>query len=477
MSAQGEHGARGPTGPAAAWTMAAVLAVAAAARVPFLADSLWYDEIAAFLSYGVQGPVHALTTYFSLANHVLQSAVTAASAQALGADELSLRLPSLLAGLGAVGATWWFARVAVGGAVAPWAAAAMALMPVAVLPSTEARGYAMVTLFAAVAHGAFVAARRDGAWRMWALWAVACALGTWTHLVTACVPAFHAGWIAWDAMRAEGADARRRSRMGLAATACAAGLAAIALAPVIPGILRLRTEFAAADGDEPTLLGREGAMMLCSLGGSWWTWSALAAAPLAAIGAWRARRDRALRVALAASLGPSLVALAFPLFLNSWLYARFIAFTVPGVALLIAAGAQAEWSRSRARGTVLVAAACAGWIACLATLGPRQPLREAVGFVATRMQPGERAVAVGLPDDVHAWYAVAAGIEMPGCGPYARELQERIADRRVRWAMVLYPRALAGPLASLEGTGWTIEKRFPGWIDGGDGEIAVLRRR
>ena len=125
MSAQGEHGARGPTGPAAAWTMAAVLAVAAAARVPFLADSLWYDEIAAFLSYGVQGPAHALTTYFSLANHVLQSAVTAASAQALGADELSLRLPSLLAGLGAVGATWWFARVAVGGAVAPWAAAAM----------------------------------------------------------------------------------------------------------------------------------------------------------------------------------------------------------------------------------------------------------------------------------------------------------------------------------------------------------------
>jgi hypothetical protein len=265
--------------------------------------------------------------------------------------------------------------------------------------------------------------------------------------------------------------------MGLAATACAAGLAAIALAPVIPGILRLRTEFAATDGDEPTLLGREGAMMLCSLGGSWWTWSALAAAPLAAIGAWRARRDRALRVALAASLGPSLVALAFPLFLNSWLYARFIAFIVPGVALLIAAGAQAEWSRSRARGTVLVAVACAGWIACLATLGPRQPLREAVGFVAARMQPGERAVAVGLPDDVHAWYAFAAGIEMPGCGPYARDLQARIADRRVRWAVVLYPRALAGPLASLEGTGWAVEARFPGWIDGGDGEIAVLRRR
>ena len=193
----------------AAWAMAAVLAVAAAARVPFLADSLWYDEVAAFLTYGAQGPVHALTTYVSLANHVLQSAAAAASAQALGADELSLRLPSLLAGLGAVAATWWFARVAVSGALGPWAGAAMALMPVAVLPSTEARGYAMVTLFAALAHGAFVAARRDGAARMWALWAAACALGTWTHLVAACVPAFHAAWLALDAVRAKDPEAAK----------------------------------------------------------------------------------------------------------------------------------------------------------------------------------------------------------------------------------------------------------------------------
>lgn len=461
----------------AAWAMAAVLAVAAAARVPFLADSLWYDEVAAFLTYGVQGPAHALTTYVSLANHVLQSALAAASAQALGADELSLRLPSLLAGLGAVAATWWFARVAVGGALGPWAGAAMALMPVAVLPSTEARGYAMVTLFAALAHGAFVAARRDGAARMWALWAAACALGTWTHLVAACVPAFHAAWLALDTVRAKDAPARRRALAGLGATACAAGLAALALAPVIPGILRLRGEFAAADGDEPTLLGREGAMMLASLGGSWWWWSALAAAPLAALGAWRARGDRALRTALVASLGPALVALAFPLVLHSWLYARFLAFAVPGIALMLAAGAQATWARSRAAGAALAAAACIGWVACLAAIGPRQQLREAVGFVAARMQPGERAVAVGLPDDVHAWYALAAGIEMPGCGPYARDLQARVADRRVRWAMVLYPRALAGPLASLEGTGWEVQARFPGWIDGGDGEIAVMRRR
>lgn len=465
---------RVPRGP---WLMAALLAVAAAARVPFLADSLWYDEVAAFLAYGVHGPAHAATTYVSLSNHVLQSVASAWSARLLGADELSLRLPSLLAGLGAVAATWWFARAAVGASLGPWAAAAMALMPVAVLPSTEARGYAMVALFAAVAQGAFVSARRDGSARAWALWAVACALGAWTHLVAACVPAFHAAWLGWDAARAKDAQARRRAFAGLAATACAAALALAALAPVIPGILRLRSEFAAADGDEPTLLGREGAMMLWSLGGSWWWWSALCAAPLAAVGAWRARGDRALRTALAASLGPALVALAFPLVLDSWLYARFLAFTVPGVALLVAAGAQAACGRSRPAGVALCALACAGWVACLASVGPRQQLREAVAHVAARIGPGERAVAVGLPDDVHAWYALAAGVGMPGCGPYARDLQERVADRDVRWAVVLYPRALAGPLASLEGTGWSVDARFPGWIDGGDGEVAVLRRR
>lgn len=217
--------------------------------------------------------------------------------------------------------------------------------------------------------------------------------------------------------------------------------------------------------------------MLLGLGGSWTWWASAAAAPLAAAGIAAAARDRGLRTALALSLGGALVAIAFPLLLGSWLYARFLAFTVPGIALLLASGGDLLLSRSRALGTTAIALAFAAWIGALATLGPRQQLREAVEYVALHRAPGEEAFAVGLPEDVHLWYASAAGISMPGSGPYGRDLGARTADPRRRWALLLYPRALATAATSLHDAGFEVEARFPGWIDAGDGEVVVLRRR
>ena len=62
--------------------LALIMLAAVAARAAFLSDGLWYDEIAAFLGYSFNGPWHAATTYFSTANHVLHSALVAASADA-----------------------------------------------------------------------------------------------------------------------------------------------------------------------------------------------------------------------------------------------------------------------------------------------------------------------------------------------------------------------------------------------------------
>ena len=327
--------------------LALVMLAAVAARAAFLSDGLWYDEIAAFLGYSFNGPWHAVTTYFSTANHVLHSALVAASAGALGVDELSLRLPSFLAGIGAVAAIAWLAREACGTTLVPWAAGAAALMPVAVLPATESRGYSMMMLFAALGTAAFLRARRaGGAW--WLAYALACALGTWSHLVTICVPAFHGLWCVAAAVRAAGPDDRRRALAGAGAALLAGLLSAAFLAPVIPGIVALRDDFRALDGNEPSLLGPEGAGMLWSIGGTWWAWPSVAATPLAAAGLLRARRDLAYRQALVLSLGGALVALAFPLLLDSWLYARFLAFTVPGIALLLGGGAQAIAARHRA---------------------------------------------------------------------------------------------------------------------------------
>ena len=218
-------------------------------------------------------------------------------------------------------------------------------------------------------------------------------------------------------------------------------------------------------------------MMLLSIGGSWKVWASLAALPLVVAGAAAATRDARLRTALILSLGGTVLALAFPLFLGSWLYARFLAFTVPGIALLLAAGFLEINDRKPGAARVIALLVGSAWIASLATLGPRQQIREAVMYVASHRTPTEGAFAVGLPDDVHQWYAVPLRVDMPGSGPYGSALEERLRDPAAAWAVLFYPRTLTTAANQLRDAGFVEEARFPGWIDADGGEIIVLRRR
>jgi hypothetical protein len=239
----------------------------------------------------------------------------------------------------------------------------------------------------------------------------------------------------------------------------------------------IRGRFQALGGNEPRLLGPEGWLMLCSIGGSWTWWAACAGLPFAVAGVLAAREQAGLRRALVLALGGAPVALAFPALLNSWLYARFLCFTVPGIALLLAAGACRMHARRPALAWSIAAAMVTAWIASLAALGPRQQIREAVKWVVDHRAEGEQAFAVGLPDDVHRWYSTLYGIEMPGSGPYGAELDARLRERPYSWAVLLYPRAMPQAEERLRAAGFAEDARFPGWIDQGGGEIVVFRRR
>ena len=467
-----------------ALTVAVLLA--AAVRAPFLTDSLWYDEIAAFLGYSINGPWGAVSTYYTQANHVLHSLLAWGSGAALGVDEVTVRLPSFLAGLGTVLAVAWLAMTALGRdangvRLAVTAAFITALLPIAVLPATEARGYSLMTLFSALMTAAFLRALRRQTCTAWLIYAAACALGIWAHLVTVCVPAFHAAWCVAVLMRGAPSTASgippKAARAGLMAIGVAALLTLLVYAPILPAMFAIRSEFRSLDGNEPTLIGPEGWMMLLSIGGSWKVWASLAALPLVVAGAAAATRDARLRTALILSLGGTVLALAFPLFLGSWLYARFLAFTVPGIALLLAAGFLEINDRKPGAARVIALLVGSAWIASLATLGPRQQIREAVMYVASHRTPTEGAFAVGLPDDVHQWYAVPLRVDMPGSGPYGSALEERLRDPAAAWAVLFYPRTLTTAANQLRDAGFVEEARFPGWIDADGGEIIVLRRR
>ena len=180
------------------WIVGGLSAVALLARAARLGESLWYDEIAAWGSFGAQGPRPIVSSFTDPANHIAHTLATWCSVSLLErliGFEPALRLPALLFSLGAVAAMYALARQAFNGRAALIAAALMALLPVAVLEGAEARGYSMMIFFAAAASRAFLAnLDQPRAWRA-LLYAALCAAGAWSHLLTAFVPIGHAAFL------------------------------------------------------------------------------------------------------------------------------------------------------------------------------------------------------------------------------------------------------------------------------------------
>lgn len=468
--------------------VASACLAACAVRVPLALQSLWYDEIASYLGYGIRGTGFALTRMYTQANHVLQTVLSAWCVDALGPTEWAMRLPSFVAGLATIPAAWMLGNEAGGPRLGRAAAVAAALMPIAALEATEARGYALMALFATLCTALFLRGLRTQRAGAWALYALCAGLGTWSHLVTVVVPVFHGLWTLVATARAPDAAARRALRAPLAATLAAGAASLLVVAPFAAELLAIRREFLALDGNEPRLAGPEGWMMLLGLCGSWTWWASLAALPVVAAGAWACRAQPALRRALVLAAGGALVALAAPL-VGSWLYARFLAFLVPAVALAAGAGALAMVDRgapgasaptsARTRWLAVPAALAAlAWTWSLGTLPPRQQLREASRAVIDGLQRGEPAIAIGLPDPVQGWYPALEGLELPSAPPNGRDFAPALAASRAVRVLVLYPRAMpTGVFDALRDQGYEPERTWPGWIDEGGGELRTYVRR
>jgi hypothetical protein len=163
--------------------LAALTLLAAALRLPTLgAQSLWYDE--AFT------PIHVLhaglgATLHSVAHtensppvwYVLEWAFT----RALGTGEVALRLLSALAGIATVPLAWAVGRELAGRRAAVATALFVAVNPLLVWYSQEARVYALFVFTAALALWCFLRTLRDPTPRRLCAFAAAGALALATH--------------------------------------------------------------------------------------------------------------------------------------------------------------------------------------------------------------------------------------------------------------------------------------------------------
>jgi mannosyltransferase len=205
------------------WPLAALTVIAAALRLSTLdLQSFWYDE--AFT------PVHVLhaSLWATLRSVVhtentppLWYVIAWADTRVLGSGEVALRLPSALAGIATVPVAWAIGRELADRRTAIVCAALVAVNPLFVWYSQEARAYGLFVLMAALAMLCFLRALREPTRGRMAAFAATGALALLTHYFAVFLLVGMALWLVWD---------RRTRRMALPAL----GLLALVGAALLP---------------------------------------------------------------------------------------------------------------------------------------------------------------------------------------------------------------------------------------------------
>lgn len=166
-------------------------AIAAALRFYGLNSELWYDEIKTLLE-SVRPPLSATLTDFPSNNdHPFFSLLSHLSVAIFGEQPWTVRLPAVLFGVASVPMLYLFGKDAAGRLEALLAAALLTFSYHHVAFSQSARGYSMLLFFTLLTSWLLLKAVRAPRLRPWLFYAVAAALGCYTHLTMIYVVASH----------------------------------------------------------------------------------------------------------------------------------------------------------------------------------------------------------------------------------------------------------------------------------------------
>jgi mannosyltransferase len=182
------------------WPLAALTLLAAVLRLSTLgAQSFWYDE--AFTPVHVLHP--SLTATLRSVVHTentppLWYLIAWADTRLLGSGEYALRLPSALAGIATVPVAWAIGRELTARRVTALALAAfVAVNPLLLWYSQEARAYALFVLFAALAMLCFLRALRQPTPARMAAFALSGALALLSHYFAVFLLIPMVLWLLW----------------------------------------------------------------------------------------------------------------------------------------------------------------------------------------------------------------------------------------------------------------------------------------
>ena len=205
------------------WVVAGLTVLAAALRFATLgAQAYHHDEIVTASRVLRDGFVHAMEAVgFSESAPPLYYALAWGWTQLTGTGEVGLRSLSALAGVATVPVAYLLGAELRGRRTGVVAAALIAVNPMLLWYSQEARGYALLAFFTALAALYFVRALDGGRPRSFVAWGIASALALATHYFAIFPIALEALWLLWRR--------RREALVGLAIV-LATGLALAPLA-------------------------------------------------------------------------------------------------------------------------------------------------------------------------------------------------------------------------------------------------------
>jgi hypothetical protein len=207
------------------WPLAALLVVAAVLRFATIdLQSLWYDEAFTPIRVLHNGLGATLRTVVHTENTPpLYYILLWAWSRVFGTGAIALRSLSAFAGLGTVAVAWALGIELGSRRIATVLAAIVAVNPLFVWYSQEARAYILLAFFGALSYLFFERARRRPASRPLVLWAAFSVLALLTHYFSVFLIAPEAALLLW----------RARSRRAALLATGAVALAGAALLPLI----------------------------------------------------------------------------------------------------------------------------------------------------------------------------------------------------------------------------------------------------
>ena len=387
---------------------AGLLALAAVLRLYALDTGIWYDEMLTHVRYMPLGVGQIVSTFDDANNHLLFSVLARLSIETFGDSTWAFRLPAALFGIGSIAVLYALSRRFLSVRESLFAVALTTVSFHHIWFSQNARGYTALLFFTLLSSVLLIDALRGNRRRTWLFYALAGALGAFTHLTMgfAAIAQF-AVYLGAVALRRPGVAAA--PWRGFFYGFVPLGLLTFQLhALILPamfggGLLNSGLQGRAIAWSNPLWALMELANGLqvgfSSLG------VGLAAVGVFAVGLWDLGRRSPAIVAL--FLVPTVLGVTLMTSIGYTLFPRFFFFAMGfGVIILIHGAMQTGTLLGRliglgARADWLGAAACAA-IVLLSALSlrhvhaPKQAYDAAIAAIEAEEQPGDVVVTVGI---------------------------------------------------------------------------------